>query len=435
MYYKNLMSTMCAPRSNFTKFLWPQGHCCNCSRLGMGKKSTSLLLRLGRLKEWDSSGVPRSRYKEVLHLDWAIRKAVSDLFTEGDWLLGPLVVRHQPRGVDVHAFVCNGQARAGKKGGGEKISWARKEKQAWERGGPAWSSLHIPKRVPRGRTADLLPHGIVPRELDVMSEAGSQEFWAPPTSATADKGQRKKVWPRESLGVGKNLLQEQLMDAAVRRWVLFRNSTFYGRGQIPADLQGVVMSRDAPPSVGIDRRDFGGEERNSDDSNSFVSVPLSHVVYGWEKRRPELGAARLNVHIMESIASSAHFVSGKICMDLERRAGSPNSVMQRVIKDVLNNDMIKGIKVQIKGRLGGKEIASKSWKSEGEVPLQTMDEPVDYSFKEAYTPQGIVGVKVWITFKDGTQLDEGMDGEGGHGLHPPSGQEQGEPVRRRRGFP
>ena len=388
----------------------------------MGKKSTSLLLRLGRLREWDSSGVPRSRYREVLHLDWAIRKAVSDLFTEGDWLLGPLVVRHQPRGVDVHAFVCNGAARPGKRVGGEKISWARKERQAWEQGGPAWSSLHMPKRVPRGRTADIsMPSKIVPRSLDVMSEAGSQEFWEPPPVGISGNI-RGKVWPRESLVPGQNILQEQLMDAAVRRWVLVRNSSMQGLGQVPDDLRDVVMSRDQPSVLRL-QNDTDAQE-DEFNSSSLVSVPLSHVVYGWEKRRPELGAARLNVHIMDHIATSAQFVAGKICMELERRKGSPNSILQRVIRDVVKNDIIKGIKVQIKGRLGGKEIASKSWKSEGEVPLQTMDEPVDYSFKEAYTPQGIVGVKVWLTFKTTDESDEISESAGRNQRKPGKGGER-----------
>nr|YP_010588374.1 ribosomal protein S3 [Isoetes occidentalis]UDP54574.1 ribosomal protein S3 [Isoetes aff. sp. A PWS-2021]UDP54910.1 ribosomal protein S3 [Isoetes sp. A PWS-2021]UDP55078.1 ribosomal protein S3 [Isoetes occidentalis]UDP55162.1 ribosomal protein S3 [Isoetes occidentalis]WAB47133.1 ribosomal protein S3 [Isoetes occidentalis] len=60
---------------------------------------------------------------------------------------------------------------------------------------------------------------------------------------------------------------------------------------------------------------------------------------------------------------------------------------------------IKGIKIQIAGRLNGAEIARVEWAREGRVPLQTLRAQIDYCYYPAKTIHGILGIKVWI-FRD-----------------------------------
>nr|YP_009327041.1 30S ribosomal protein S3 [Pleurocladia lacustris]ANS57563.1 30S ribosomal protein S3 [Pleurocladia lacustris]ANS57707.1 30S ribosomal protein S3 [Pleurocladia lacustris] len=57
---------------------------------------------------------------------------------------------------------------------------------------------------------------------------------------------------------------------------------------------------------------------------------------------------------------------------------------------------LKGIKVQIAGRLNGAEIARTEWVREGRVPLQTLRANIDYSYKTAQTTYGILGIKIWL---------------------------------------
>lgn len=57
---------------------------------------------------------------------------------------------------------------------------------------------------------------------------------------------------------------------------------------------------------------------------------------------------------------------------------------------------IKGIKVQIAGRLNGAEIARTEWVKEGRMPLQTLRADIDYATASAKTIYGILGVKVWL---------------------------------------
>nr|YP_009436655.1 ribosomal protein S3 [Cyphia glandulifera]YP_009436688.1 ribosomal protein S3 [Cyphia glandulifera]ATG26931.1 ribosomal protein S3 [Cyphia elata var. gerrardii]ATG26966.1 ribosomal protein S3 [Cyphia elata var. gerrardii]ATG27030.1 ribosomal protein S3 [Cyphia glandulifera]ATG27065.1 ribosomal protein S3 [Cyphia glandulifera] len=60
----------------------------------------------------------------------------------------------------------------------------------------------------------------------------------------------------------------------------------------------------------------------------------------------------------------------------------------------------KGIRVQIAGRLGGKDIARVDWIQEGRVPLQTIQAKIDYCSYTVRTIYGVLGIKIWI-FIDG----------------------------------
>nr|YP_009437056.1 ribosomal protein S3 [Grammatotheca bergiana]YP_009437089.1 ribosomal protein S3 [Grammatotheca bergiana]ATG27431.1 ribosomal protein S3 [Grammatotheca bergiana]ATG27466.1 ribosomal protein S3 [Grammatotheca bergiana] len=60
----------------------------------------------------------------------------------------------------------------------------------------------------------------------------------------------------------------------------------------------------------------------------------------------------------------------------------------------------KGIRVQIAGRIDGKEIARVEWIREGRVPLQTIQAKIDYCSYPVRTIYGVLGIKIWI-FIDG----------------------------------
>ncbi len=56
----------------------------------------------------------------------------------------------------------------------------------------------------------------------------------------------------------------------------------------------------------------------------------------------------------------------------------------------------KGVKIALKGRIGGAEIARKEWKFAGSLPLHTLRADIDYTHYPALTKSGYVGIKVWI---------------------------------------
>ena len=56
----------------------------------------------------------------------------------------------------------------------------------------------------------------------------------------------------------------------------------------------------------------------------------------------------------------------------------------------------QGIKIIVKGRIGGAEIARQEKSGMGSVPLTTLQANVNYGYAIAYTTFGTIGVKVWI---------------------------------------
>jgi small subunit ribosomal protein S3 len=56
----------------------------------------------------------------------------------------------------------------------------------------------------------------------------------------------------------------------------------------------------------------------------------------------------------------------------------------------------EGIKVRASGRLGGVEMARTEEFKLGRTPLHTFRADIDYTWKEALTIYGKIGVKVWI---------------------------------------
>lgn len=104
----------------------------------------------------------------------------------------------------------------------------------------------------------------------------------------------------------------------------------------------------------------------------------------------------------KSLQTKASVVSDSVVDALEKR-----KAFRKVIKDAKENLMrkpgVKGVKIQVSGRLNGAEIARTEWVRAGRVPLQTLRANLDYSYKTANTIYGIIGVKVWI-FKGYTKF-------------------------------
>ena len=57
---------------------------------------------------------------------------------------------------------------------------------------------------------------------------------------------------------------------------------------------------------------------------------------------------------------------------------------------------VMGVKMQVSGRLDGREIAGTESYHDGSIPLQTIRADIDYGFAEAHTTFGVLGVKCWI---------------------------------------
>lgn len=97
----------------------------------------------------------------------------------------------------------------------------------------------------------------------------------------------------------------------------------------------------------------------------------------------------------QNLETKASFVVDSIVDDLEKRKAF-RRVIKKAKEDLMKTSKVKGVKIQVSGRLNGAEIARSEWVRSGRVPLQTLRANIDYCYKTAYTIYGIIGVKVWI---------------------------------------
>ena len=103
---------------------------------------------------------------------------------------------------------------------------------------------------------------------------------------------------------------------------------------------------------------------------------------------------RINVIEVTEPDREASIIAEFIAQQLEKRVAFRRAIRQAIQR--AQKAHIKGIKIQVSGRLNGAEIARSEWIREGRVPLQTLRADIDYSYKRAQTIYGVLGVKVWL---------------------------------------
>lgn len=102
----------------------------------------------------------------------------------------------------------------------------------------------------------------------------------------------------------------------------------------------------------------------------------------------------INIQEVKQPDKDATLVAENIASQLERRIAFRRAMKQSVTRTMRLG--VKGIKVQVGGRLGGAEIARSEGYREGSIPLHTLRADIDYGTAEAHTTYGRIGVKVWI---------------------------------------
>lgn len=103
---------------------------------------------------------------------------------------------------------------------------------------------------------------------------------------------------------------------------------------------------------------------------------------------------QININEIKRPELDAFLVGQSIAKQIEGRVS-----YRRAIKTAIASTMrvgAEGIKVQISGRIGGAEMARAEMYKEGRIPLHTLRADIDYTWAEAHTTYGRLGVKVWI---------------------------------------
>lgn len=92
--------------------------------------------------------------------------------------------------------------------------------------------------------------------------------------------------------------------------------------------------------------------------------------------------------------ANATILAEYVALQLENRVAFRKTMKKAI--ELANEHKVRGVKIQISGRLNGAEIARIEWAREGRVPLHTLRAKIDYCSCPAQTMYGVLGIKIWI---------------------------------------
>jgi small subunit ribosomal protein S3 len=110
------------------------------------------------------------------------------------------------------------------------------------------------------------------------------------------------------------------------------------------------------------------------------------------------GEVIINITEIKKPETDPLLVARSIAEQLEKRISFRKAVKRAIASSMKMG--VKGIRINVSGRLGGAEIARMEWYREGRVPLHTLRSIIRYAAYEANTIYGAIGVKVWIYLGD-----------------------------------
>ncbi len=143
-----------------------------------------------------------------------------------------------------------------------------------------------------------------------------------------------------------------------------------------------VIIKTARPGVLIGRGGSGIEE-----VKSYI-----HTKFFNKSRTTNL---KVEVQEVKRFEESASIIAQNIVEQLEKRMPFRRA-MKTALEQVMKNKGMRGMKIEMSGRLGGAEMSRTEKASKGSVPLHTMRADIDFSRATAFTTYGTLGVKVWL---------------------------------------
>lgn len=162
--------------------------------------------------------------------------------------------------------------------------------------------------------------------------------------------------------------------------------------RFPGKINIIIYS--ARPGLIIGRGGGGVEELKKEIMLDLLKRGLKSAV---RRRISKESKQELKIEIKEvkDPWASAQLSAQWIAQQIEKRVK-----FRRVLKQVLDKIMAvkgsQGARVEVAGRLDGKEIARTEWLRKGRLPRNTFRANIDFAEERAYCTYGVVGIKVWI---------------------------------------
>lgn len=104
---------------------------------------------------------------------------------------------------------------------------------------------------------------------------------------------------------------------------------------------------------------------------------------------------KLTIEEVQAPETRAAILAQMAAESLEKRMPFKR-VMKQIIDKAMANKIVKGVKINLSGRLGGSEMGRREWLKKGAIPLQTIRADIEFSKEKAHLPYGDIGIKVWV---------------------------------------
>lgn len=142
-----------------------------------------------------------------------------------------------------------------------------------------------------------------------------------------------------------------------------------------------IIIKTARPGVLIGRGGSGVE-----DIRKYIQINF------FKNKRINL---KVEIQEVKRFEESAMIVAQNIVEQLEKRMPFRRA-MKSMLEQVMKDKEIKGVKIELSGRLGGAEMSRREWAAKGTLPLHTIRADIDFARATAFTTYGTLGVKVWL---------------------------------------
>ncbi|MBI2122160.1 MAG: 30S ribosomal protein S3 [Candidatus Sungbacteria bacterium] len=162
-----------------------------------------------------------------------------------------------------------------------------------------------------------------------------------------------------------------------------------------------IFVRTARPGMIIGRGGEGSEKLKNE-----ITAYLAKIRKRFNS--PVVQKEDLKLTIEEVRAPETHaLIAGQMIADEIEKRIPFRRVLKQAVERIFGSKGVEGVKIMIKGRLDGNEIARTEWLKRGRIPLQTIRANIDFAHRTAYTTYGTIGIKVWI-YK-GDIFDKNLD--------------------------
>ncbi len=162
--------------------------------------------------------------------------------------------------------------------------------------------------------------------------------------------------------------------------------------KISAARPGIIVGRDKN-GLELLRRDLTNKIKKNRAQKNYLTISSNNYKKTENQNKQSV---ELSIHVTKIAKPNAEasYIADFLVEQLEKRIAFRRALRKAIQRS--QRERVKGIKIQISGRLNGAEIARTEWTREGRVPLQTLRANIDYSYKTAKTIYGLLGIKIWV---------------------------------------